>query len=153
MQFHRRLSLAILSAELCAGGFRHLCRQLIVSPMSTLSRLLMKRLGYRLPGVSFTVLAALVTAGCGSHAAATGAPSLEKTNLTIATVPTASSAGLYVAQRDGFFRQAGLNVRIVNVGSGAGVTTGLLNGSIDVLDGDYAEFIQAQVRGAGRFHI
>ena len=53
----------------------------------------------------------------------------------------------------GFSGQAGLNVRIVNVGSGAGVTTGLLDGSIDVLDGVYAGFIEAQVHGAGRFHI
>ena len=108
---------------------------------------------YRHMAVSITVLVALVSAGCGSRAAATGSPSLEKTNLTIATVPTASSAGLYVAQHDGFFRQAGLNVRIVNVGSGAGVTTSLLNGSIDVLNGAYAGFIQAQLHGAGRFHI
>ena len=121
--------------------------------MSTLSRIF-KQPRYRHMAVSITVLVALLSAGCGSGAAATGSASLEKTNLTIATVPAASSAGLYVAQHDGFFRQAGLNVRIVNVGSAAGgVTTSLLNGSIDVLDGGYAGFIDAQVHGAGRFHI
>ena len=115
----------------------------------------MKQHRYRHMAVSITVLVALLSAGCGSHAAATGSPSLEKTNLTIATVPTASSAGLYVAQHDGFFRQAGLNVRIVNagLGAGAGFTTSLLNGSIDILNGAYAGFIEAQVHGAGRFHI
>lgn len=113
----------------------------------------MKRPRYRHMAVSITVLVALVSAGCGSRAAAAGSSSLEKSNLTIATVPTPSSAGLYVAQHDGFFRQAGLNVRIVNVGSGAGVTTSLLSGSIDVLNGEYAGFIEAQVHAAGRFHI
>jgi NitT/TauT family transport system substrate-binding protein len=113
----------------------------------------MKRPGYRHMAVSIAVLVALVSAGCGAHAAATGSPTLEKTNLTIGTVPTASSTGLYVAQHDGFFRQAGLNVRIVNVGSDAGITTSLLNGSIDVLNGGYAGFIEAQVHGAGRFHV
>ena len=44
-------------------------------------------------------------------------------------------------------------MRIVNVGSAAGITTSLLNGSIDVLNGAYAGFIEAQVHGAGRFHI
>ena len=68
-------------------------------------------------------------------------------------MPTASSAGLYIAQRDGFFQQAGLNVKIVSVGSGADVTTNLLNGSIDVLNGAYAGFIQAEMHGAGKFHI
>ena len=110
--------------------------------------------GYRLAAVSVTVLAALVSAGCGSRVAAkASSPSAEKHNLVIAAVPTASSAGLYVAQREGFFRQAGLNVKIVSVGSGAGVTAGLLNGSIDVLNGAYAGFIEAEANGAGRFHI
>ena len=116
--------------------------------------MLTKRPGYRLVAVSVTVLAALVTAGCGSQLAATASSSsVEKHDLVIATVPTASSAGLYVAQREGFFRQAGLNVKIVSVGSGAGVTANLLNGSIDVLNGAYAGFIEAQAHGAGRFHI
>ena len=113
----------------------------------------MKQPRYRHMTVSIAVLVALLSAGCGIRAAATGSASLEKTNLTIATVPSASSAGLYIAQHDGFFRQAGLNVRIVNVGSAAGASTSLLNGSIDVLNGAYAGFIEAQVHGAGRFHI
>jgi len=118
--------------------------------------MLMKPPGHRhvAVAVSITVLAALASAGCGSRVAATtGSSTPEKTNLTIAAVPTASSAGLYVAQRDGFFRQAGLNVKIVSVGSGADVTADLLNGSIDVLNGAYAGFIEAEVHGAGKFHI
>jgi NitT/TauT family transport system substrate-binding protein len=83
----------------------------------------------------------------------TGTVSLEKHQLTIAAVPTASSAGLYIAQQDGFFRQAGLNVKIVSIGSGADVTANLLNGSIDVVNGAYAGFIEAQAHGAGRFHV
>ena len=110
--------------------------------------------GYRLAAVSVAVLAALVSAGCGSRVAATASPSsAEKHNLVIGAAPTASSAGLYVAQREGFFRQAGLNVKIVSVGSGAGVTAGLLNGSIDVLSGAYPGFIEAEANGSGRFHV
>ena len=120
--------------------------------MSKLSRILTKRPRYRQVAVLITVLAALASAGCGSPAAA-GSPSAEKPNLVIATVPTASSAGLYIAQQEGFFRQAGLNVKILSVDSDATVTSDLLNGSIDVLDGAYPGFIEAQVHGAGRFHI
>ena len=100
-------------------------------------------------------LAAITTAGCASGKAAetTSSGGLEKTNLTIAAVPTASSAGLYVAQSDGLFRQAGLHVKIVQISAGADVTPDLLNGSLDVVNGAYAGFIQAQVHGAGKFHI
>jgi NitT/TauT family transport system substrate-binding protein len=100
-------------------------------------------------------LAAIITAGCASGNAAekVSTGGLEKTNLTIAAVPTASSAGLYVAQNRGLFRQEGLNVKIVRISAGANVTPDLLNGSLDVVNGAYAGFIQAQVHGAGKFHI
>jgi NitT/TauT family transport system substrate-binding protein len=100
-------------------------------------------------------LAALVTAGCASGRAAEQAPAggLEKTSITIAAVPTASSAGLYVAQSRGLFRREGLHVKIVRISAGANVTPDLLNGSLDVVNGAYAGFIQAQVHGAGKFHI
>ena len=120
--------------------------------MSKLSRILTKRPRYRQVAVLITVLTALASAGCGSQAPA-GSPSAEKPNLVIATVPTASAAGLYVAQQEGFFRQAGLNVKILGVGSDAAVPSDLLNGSIDVLDGAYPGFIEAQLHGAGKFHI
>ncbi len=120
--------------------------------MSKLSRILTKRPRYWQVAVSITVLAALASAGCGSQAP-TGSPSAEKPNLVIAAVPTASSAGLYVAQQEGFFRQAGLKVKIVSLGSDATVTPDLLNGGIDVLNGAYPGFIEAQVHGAGKFHI
>ena len=118
--------------------------------MSKLSRTLTPRVA-----VLITALAAITTAGCASGAAAEKASSTgpEKTNLVIAAVPTASSAGLYVAQRDGFFRQAGLNVKVINVSAGANVTPELLNGSIDVVNGAYAGFIEAQVHKAAQFHI
>ena len=120
--------------------------------MSKLSRILTKRPRYRQVAVLIAVLTVLASAGCGSQPTA-GSPSAEKPNLVIATVPTASAAGLYVAQHEGFFRQAGLNVKIVSVGSDATVTSDLLNGSIDVLNGAYPGFIEAQVHGAGKFHI
>jgi NitT/TauT family transport system substrate-binding protein len=105
--------------------------------------------------VVITALAVITTAGCASGAAAEKASSAgpEKTSLVIATVPTASSAGLYVAVRDGFFRRAGLNVKIVNISAGANVTPELLHGRIDVVNGAYAGFIQAQVHKAAQFHI
>jgi NitT/TauT family transport system substrate-binding protein len=118
--------------------------------MSKLSRMLTPRVA-----MLITALAAITTAGCASGAAAGKAPSAgpEKPNLVIAAVPTASSAGVYVAQQDGLFRRAGLNVKIVNISAGANVTPELRSGRIDVVNGAYAGFIQAQVHKAAQFHI
>lgn len=127
--------------------------------MPKLSQMLTEVRSYRQVAVLLTGLAVLASAGCASGMAATdtgtgaGTVSVEKHQLTIAAVPTASSAGLYIAQQEGFFRQAGLDVKIVRIGSGADVTTNLLNGSIDVVNGAYAGFIEAQAHGAGKFHI
>lgn len=118
--------------------------------MSKLSRTWVPR-----AAAAITALAAITTAGCASGPAAVQASATgpEKTNLVIAAVPTASSAGVYLAQRDGLFRQAGLNVKIVNISAGANVTPELRSGRIDVVNGAYAGFIQAQVNGAAQFHI
>jgi NitT/TauT family transport system substrate-binding protein len=127
--------------------------------MPKLSQMLTEVRSYRQVAIMLTGLAVLSSAGCASGMAATatgtraGTVSVEKHQLTIAAVPTASSAGLYVAQQEGFFRQAGLDVKIVSIGSGADVTSNLLNGSIDVVNGAYAGFIEAQAHGAGKFHV
>jgi NitT/TauT family transport system substrate-binding protein len=134
------------SAGYGAGAYRHRRRQLIVSVMSKLPRTLTPGLA-----VLILVLAAIAGAGCASAPAPATGP--EKPNLVIAAVPTASSAGVYVAQRDGLFRQAGLNVKIVNIPAGANVTPDLLDGRIDVVNGTYAGFIEAQVHRAAQFHI
>jgi NitT/TauT family transport system substrate-binding protein len=90
-------------------------------------------------------LAALV-AGCSSSSGAaklTG--SLEKTDLTVAAVPTADSAGLYVAQQQGFFTNAGLHVKIATVVSSATAIAGQLNGHYDITSGNYVSYIRAAV--------
>ena len=104
---------------------------------------------------AIAALAAITTAGCASGPAAIKASSTgpEIAHLVIAAVPTASSAGVYVAQRDGLFRRAGLDVKVVSISAGANVTPQLLNGRIQVVNGAYASFIEAQVHGAARFHI
>lgn len=121
--------------------------------MSKLPKTLPRSRGLRYAAGMAITAAVLASAGCAAGMAATSTTSAGKHDLVVATVPTASSAGLYIAQQQGFFRQEGLNVKIVNVGSGAGVTAGLLNGSIDVLNGAYAGFIAAQAHGAGKFRV
>ena len=89
-------------------------------------------------------LAALV-AGCSSSSGSTQltGSGLEKTNLVVAAVPAADTAGLYVAQQQGFFDAVGLHVKIATVVSSATAINGQLNGHYDITSGNYVSYIVA----------
>jgi NitT/TauT family transport system substrate-binding protein len=93
-----------------------------------------------------------LAAGCGSTAASTGRPGLEKPDLTVAVVPASGAAGLYIAQADGFFTAAGLHVKIVPAASGGNVLPELVRGSVDVDEGQWTSAIAAQAAGVARLH-
>ncbi len=105
-----------------------------------------------LPAVCM-LTAAIAAAGCGSKAEASHALGPEKPDLVVGTVPTASSAGLYIAQQDGLFKKAGLHVKIVNIATAADAIPAMLHGSVDVVNGAYPGFIQAQAQGVIKLHI
>ncbi len=86
-------------------------------------------------------------AACGSSRAGTGRARVEKPDLTVAVVPASGAAGLYIAQQDGFFAAAGLHVKIVPVASGGDVLANLINGSVDVDEGQWTSDIAAQAAG------
>jgi NitT/TauT family transport system substrate-binding protein len=87
---------------------------------------------------------AALAAGCsGSSGPAQLTGNAEKTNLVVAAVPAADSAGLYVAQQQGFFSAAGLNVKIATVVSSATAINGQLNGQYDITSGNYVSYILA----------
>jgi NitT/TauT family transport system substrate-binding protein len=96
--------------------------------------------------------AAVLLAGCqlpgsGSSGAAQQAPA--GSSITVASVPGVGNAALYVAQRQGLFRQAGLAVHIRSYPTAAAEVAALRNGSANVAVGDYASFFYAQEQGAG----
>jgi NitT/TauT family transport system substrate-binding protein len=107
--------------------------------------------GVPLMATAITVLAAGCTAGSGD-VALTSSLRPEKTNITVAALPAADLAGLYVAQDDGFFAQQGLHVKIEKIASSAAVITDQLKGEVDITAGSYVAYIAAQAAGA-RFRI
>jgi NitT/TauT family transport system substrate-binding protein len=97
---------------------------------------------------------ALALAACGSSAASsTNTPRLEKPNLTVAVVPATSVAGLYIAEQRGYFAQAGLHVKIVPVASGVNALPNLVNGSVDIDEGQWTSDVAAEVRGLAKLHV
>ena len=107
-------------------------------------------IGLRVLTAVAVTAAAGTLAGCGSSKASTSGGSssaVEKPDLTVAVVPAPGAAGLYIAQQNGYFTAAGLHVKIVPVASGGDVLASLVNGSIDVDEGQWTSDIDAQVAG------
>jgi NitT/TauT family transport system substrate-binding protein len=96
-----------------------------------------------------------LTAGCAagsSHGALSSLSRPEGTLVTVAALPAADLAGLYVAQDDGFFAQQGLRVKIEKIASSAAVIAEQEQGEVDITAGSYVAYIAAQAAGA-RFRI
>src|ERR1700680_44153 len=82
-------------------------------------------------------VAAVTAAACSSGGGAAAPTGLEKTDLTVATVPAIDNAGLYVAQERGLFGAEGLHVTIVGARSGSAMFAAQLAGKYDVSVGAY----------------
>jgi NitT/TauT family transport system substrate-binding protein len=99
------------------------------------------------------VLALGAVAGCGSSARASNQAGPEKPDLTVSVVPATSVAGLYIAQQRGYFTAAGLHVKIVPVASGVNALPNLVNGSVDIDEGQWTSDVAAEAAGAARLHV
>lgn len=97
--------------------------------------------------------AALVAAAaaCGSAEKVTTLGP-EKPDLTVAVVPAAGPAGLYIAQMKGFFAAAGLHVTIKPVTSGSDAIADLVHGSVDVDQGQWTSDLGAEAAGVVKLH-
>jgi NitT/TauT family transport system substrate-binding protein len=70
------------------------------------------------------------------------------TSIVVGSLPVLDTAGLQVAIKEGFFKQAGLNVTVKTVTQSTSAIPDLLHGSIDVIGGgNYVSFLEAQAHG------
>jgi NitT/TauT family transport system substrate-binding protein len=96
-------------------------------------------------GLAVAVLAAACTSS-GSTSTATATAHLEKTNITVGALPVVDTAGLFLAQQNGYFKQAGLNVTITHITATPLAIPDLLKGTVDVVAGaNYVSFFQQDV--------
>jgi NitT/TauT family transport system substrate-binding protein len=110
-----------------------------------------RRPGRVLAGLTLTAVLVAMAAGCGSTSASTTSR-VEKPDLTVAVVPAAGPAGLYIAQMKGFFAAAGLHVTIKNVTSGSDAIADLIHGSVDVDQGQWTSDLGAEAAGVVKLH-
>jgi NitT/TauT family transport system substrate-binding protein len=96
---------------------------------------------------------ALVAAACSSSSAATASPpaGLEKTQLTVGALPVVDTAGLYLAIKNGYFKQEGLSVNVVRVTESPQAIPDMEQGKVDIIAGaNYVSFFQAQLASGGK---
>jgi NitT/TauT family transport system substrate-binding protein len=112
----------------------------------------------RLLGMSSIGVIALLAAGCGVGSTTTittvqDAQPPELSSITVAAVPVADDAGLYVAKDQGLFAEAGLNVTIDPIISSAVATAGMNSGKYAITAGNSVSYVQDQVSRAADLEI
>ena len=81
-----------------------------------------------------------------TQAVAAAAQPAERLRIALSTV-SASTAGLYVAQESGVFERHGLDVELVNLGSGQPAQAALLTGEVAVIVASGASTVNAILAG------
>jgi NitT/TauT family transport system substrate-binding protein len=82
---------------------------------------------------------ALALAGCSSDSG--------QTQLTVASLPSAFLAAMYVAERDGTFEKEGLDVNIVELQSGADGVAAAVSGSAQIADIGFDDLVTLTEEG------
>ncbi|HEX4222268.1 MAG TPA: ABC transporter substrate-binding protein [Pseudonocardiaceae bacterium] len=91
--------------------------------------------------------------GSGSSSDSSGSNSagLEKPNITVAAKPFVDAAPLYIAQQKGYFKQVGLNVKIVSLPSATVIIPKVASGAVDIGEGNFDSVITAQYKKVADF--
>jgi NitT/TauT family transport system substrate-binding protein len=71
----------------------------------------------------------------------------EKSQIRVGIIPISNLVPLYVAQKLGYFREAGLTVETTNATGGPALTAALVGGSLDFVYTSYVSVFQAQSQG------
>lgn len=111
----------------------------------------------RLAAVALTLPALLVATSCsllnGSSGGSSGTTGpnpqgLEKTTINVAAMTVVDCAPFYLAEKNGYFAQEGLNVHVIPVPTGAVGVPDVENGKADITVSNWATVLEAQAEHA-----
>jgi NitT/TauT family transport system substrate-binding protein len=90
----------------------------------------------------------------GSSGSASSSAKLEQSHIVVGALPVVDDAPLYLAQKNGYFTQAGLNVTIQPVTQSTLAIPDMLHGTVAIIAGaNYVSFLGAQAKGAVQFKV
>ncbi|MEV2270608.1 ABC transporter substrate-binding protein [Nonomuraea africana] len=98
--------------------------------------------------LALVLLVSSLTA-CGGDEGATQ----EKTTLTVGVVPVPSSAPLFIAEKNGFFKAEGLTVKTEIIQAPQAVMPKILNGSMDAFLTSYVSLLAINDSGAAKLRL
>jgi NitT/TauT family transport system substrate-binding protein len=100
---------------------------------------------------------ALAAAACSGSSAGTSSATtsahLEKTSLVVDALPVVDAAGLYLAIKNGYFRQVGLTVSAQPVAKSTNAIPGMESGTVDLVDANYASYFQDELSNPQKFQF
>src|ERR1700722_7871496 len=91
--------------------------------------------------IALTATIAALAACSGSSGGASGGGPLEKTTIVVDAFPAIDSAGLFIAEQRGLFKQQGLNVTIKLAATSQAAINGQLAGTYDITSADYVTYV------------
>ncbi|MGP4049850.1 ABC transporter substrate-binding protein [Streptomyces sp. 2A115] len=99
--------------------------------------------------IAFTIALVMTAVACGGDSddagsGGAGGGGLERSSITVAALPLADDATLYIARNRGLFKKEGLDVRIQPVQQSIQALPALAKGQVDVIaSANYVTFLQA----------
>jgi NitT/TauT family transport system substrate-binding protein len=109
---------------------------------------------------------AVLAAACGSSGSTSGSGTptststssssskLETTHITVGALPVVDTAGLYLALKNGYFKQAGLDVTVTPIQQSTAALPDMLHGTVDVVAGaNYVSWFQADAKGTASLKV
>ena len=94
------------------------------------------------------------TSSGSSASASPSSAKLEQSSITVGALPVVDSAGLYLANKLGYFKQEGLTVKVDPVTQSTQAIPDMLHGTIAIIGGaNYVSFIEAQAKGTAQFKV
>ena len=98
--------------------------------------------------VMAVLAAACSSSGSSSSAASPSSSRLETTHVVVGALPVVDTAGLYLALKDGYFKQAGLDVTVDPIQQSTAALPDMLHGTVDIVAGaNYVSWFQAEAKG------
>lgn len=108
----------------------------------------------RRAAVGLATAAMLLTSvsGCGllggsDSSSSSGSGTLEKPKIKVSIMSTIDVAAYHLAEKNGYFKQEGLEVESVNAASGGASVQKLIAGEVDIAYGSYTPFFVAKSKG------